>query len=100
MKDKQINKFRLWHFFYNFYCSDETLDYTLSPSLKKENLRNYLFLTDMRIYKDSMFDGIMSFVRFIKEKTGNVCVVFGNSALDNHNINSMRYDHYKKIQVL
>lgn len=95
-KDKQINKFRLWHFFYNFYCSDETLDYTLSPSLKKENLRNYLFLTDMRIYKDSMFDGIMSFVRFIKEKTGNVCVVFGNSALDNHNINSMRYDHYKK----
>lgn len=96
----QINNFRIWQFFYISYCDDTTLDYTLTPSQKNESLKNSKFISRKLSYKDVVYDAIMPFIRFIKEQSKNVCVVFGNSGLDSYEQLNMQFAYLSTLLTI
>lgn len=95
----QINNFRIWQFFYSSYCDDTTLDYTLVPSYKNNSLENHKFISRMLSDKD-VNNTIMYFIRFIKEQSKNVCVVFGNSGLDSYEQLNTQFACFKALLKL
>lgn len=92
-----INNFRIWQFFGDSYCDDTTLDYTLVPRCKENSVKNSLFASNRVSYKDSYFEKVLSFLRFIKEQKGNTYIVFGNSNRDFYStINSKQFSYLRK----
>lgn len=96
----QINNFRIWQFFYSSYCDDTTLDYTLTPSQKNESLKNSKFISRKISYKDVVYDAIIPFIRFIKDQSKNVCVVFGNSELDSYEKLNMQFAYLSTLLTI
>lgn len=92
-----VKEYRIWQFFYSSYCDDTSLDYTLVPDYKENSAKNSQFASNRISYKDSVYDGILPFISYIREKVGNICVVFGNSERDNYaTINNKQFSYLRR----
>lgn len=91
---KKFN-YRIWQHFCESYCSDPTLDYSLTP-LQKNNNDDVHQLKNMSIqYKDCIYDEVIDFIINIKKKYGDVLVLFGDSNIDEENFNLYHFQYLK-----
>lgn len=92
----KIFSYRLWQHFCESYCSDVTLDYSMTPSHKDKFNDVVPQLKKMSVhYKGRNYDKIVNFITCIKKKYGEVLVLFGDSNINEENFNSYHFEYLK-----
>lgn len=82
-------QYRIWQHFCESYCADASLDYSLSKIHQNRYEKDLPNLLNMQsYYKSSVFDKIIAFISNIKEKYGEILVLFGDSGVSKDGFNS------------
>lgn len=93
-------QYRIWQHFCESYCVDDSLDYSLCTIHKNRYEKDLTNLLNMQsYYKNSVFDKIIAYVSNIKEKYGEILVLFGDSGVSKDGFNSFHLKYLEKSLI-
>ena len=96
--DVVSGKYRVWQFFADSLCLDESLDYTNCQSEKESYIQLPEFKECTRHFYDRMYDKVLAFIDALSESSNNSLCVVINDEIDGWSQDAFDY-HYKYIKA-
>lgn len=91
-------EYKIWQFFCESFCSDQSLDYShFGKIVKHFNDTNKLKSLSVHFY-DSVYDKILTLAKLIRDKYNDITIVFGDSGIEDYK--ALNYYHFSYLKEI